>query len=245
MQKYLSTFKEDTPAWLREYRSGDFVPFSDFMSGRVGYYPGSGYDGHLVSVANKAQCVHCFLYVDYDVTRKNLEKEIIQDGFRGYHPIGTVEWTQSDLMPNGQHALNVDYKPRTDPMHFINEEEQPYCFMNVFERDADKGPDWGAKRFAVTFLFADGIATYYQLFCKEYKKAPWIMLLQDHGFGGNYDSFGHGGLLDAIITKNGIRPEYVLCADNTRIWDGYAAVEGAGATSGGMHNHIRQLFEIG
>ena len=45
-------------------------------------------------------------------------------------------------------------------------------------------------------------ATYYQLFVREYSKAPWQFCLQDHGFGGNYNRFGKGGILDAIIRKN-------------------------------------------
>lgn len=47
---------------------------------------------------------------------------------------------------------------------------EPYCFMEVYERNVDKGDNWGAKRFAVTFLFADGIASYYQLFAEGIAK---------------------------------------------------------------------------
>lgn len=79
--------------------------------------------------------------------------------------------------------------------------------------------------FAVNYLFADGIATYYQIFVKEYSKAPWLFLLQDHGFGCNYDSFGKGGILDEIIFTNHCYPTYVICASNTRIWEGYDKVE--------------------
>ena len=58
-------------------------------------------------------------------------------------------------------------------------------------------------------LFADGIHAYEQLFVNQYKKAPWLFLLQDHGFGGNYDKFGRGGSLDRIIQK-GVKPEFVF-----------------------------------
>ena len=47
---YLSQLREEIPQWLADYRPGNKVSFSDFMSGRVGYYPGSGLDGHLVKV---------------------------------------------------------------------------------------------------------------------------------------------------------------------------------------------------
>ena len=42
------------------------------------------------------------------------------------------------------------------------------------------------------------LATYYQLFVREYSKAPWLFCLQDHGWGGNYDRFGKDGILEAI-----------------------------------------------
>ena len=111
------------------------------------------------------------------------------------------------------------------------------------ERDNDKDDEWGAKRFAITFLFADGIVSYYQLFCMEYGKAPWIFLLQDHGLGGNYDLFGKGGILDEIIEKNYVSPEFVICATNTRIWDGYEAQPHLAAVCGGMHRNPRVLYK--
>ena len=52
MINYLKTYREETPQWLKDYKSGDFVPFSDFMAGRVGYYPGSYTDGTLIKVGN-------------------------------------------------------------------------------------------------------------------------------------------------------------------------------------------------
>lgn len=245
IKEYLSQNKEEMPVWLQKYQPGDQVSFQQFMSGRVGYYPGSGEDGNLVSECNRAQCVHTFLYVDYIIPRKDLERVLTQDdAFRGYHRIGQVEWTERDLLPNGQYPLIIDYKPKRDPMQFVNKEEKPYCFMDVFERDAEKDDTWGAKRFAVAFLFADGIKTYHQLFVEQYKKAPWIILLQDHAWGCNYDAFSKGGLLDAIVRKFGVRPNYALCAVEglTCIWDGYDEVEGLTPVRGGSANFLRKLF---
>ena len=71
------------------------------MGGRVGYYPGSGFDGNLVAVANKAHCVHSFLYVDYLVKKEELENMMDKGSFRGYHSIGRIEWSELDIMPNG------------------------------------------------------------------------------------------------------------------------------------------------
>ena len=224
MTQYLHSYREEMPAWLVNYKPGDHVAFSDFMSGRVGYYPGSYFDGTLMKIGNMAHCTHAFLYVDYLLSRKDLESHLKEPNcVRGYHSIGRVEWTEKDLMPNGQYPLNVNTKPRCNPDTFLLD-EPPYCFMEIMERNSIYGEERGAKRFAIVFLLADGIATYYQLFCREYKKAPWIFLLQDHGFGCNYDRFGRGGLLDAIIQANQCKPEFVICADNTGLWNGYSRI---------------------
>ena len=210
---YLSQFEEEQPLWLWNYKKGMPVSFSDIMAGRVAYYPGSGYDGTLIKVGNLSRSVHSYLYVDYGVGKEEMIKHLAQ--------------------PNsiyGYHSIgHIEWSEKG--------------FTEIMERNSDKDEAFGARRFAVTFLFADGIATYYQLFCMEYKKAPWIFLLQDHGFGGNYDQFGAGGLLDAIITKNGIRPQHVICADNTRIWNGYKET-GLPPIDDGKH-HPRRLYKKG
>ena len=224
MSTYLANYKEPMPEWLRRYKSGDAVSFAEFMQGRVGYYPGSRSDGMLISVCNRAHCVHSFLYVDYGLSRAELcEMLNKRDCFKGYHSIGRVEWNERDLMPNGCYPTN-SISPERRGM--VLKGEKPYCFMEVFERNAERGDDWGAERFAVTFLFADGIATYYQLFAREYQRAPWIFLLQDHGFGGNYDRFGKDGLLDRIMTTSKCWPEFVLCDKEKDVWSGYSTIEG-------------------
>ncbi len=243
---YLSHYKEEIPNWLQDYNAGSDVRFSDIMSGRVGYYPGSGYDGTLMKVANKSHTVHSFLYVDCGISKKDLTEHLADPyNILGYHRIGRIEWSEKDLMPNGQYPLNVNKRPlhNQDPNWFVDPKEKPYCFTDIMERDSHKDDTWGAERFAITFLFADGIATYYQLFCMEYKKAPWIMLLQDYAFGGNYDRFGKGGILDAIIAQNDIRPDFVLCADNTRIWDGYTKVNNVCPEFLGLLGSPRFLYE--
>lgn len=241
---YLSQYKEDMPLWLENYTDGSKVNFSDIMSSRIGYYPGSGYDGMLMEIGNKSQAIHSFLYVDYCLAKIDLIEHLAQpNSISGYHSIGRIEWQEKDIAPNAPHVMYLKRRPCSNLMAFCR--EQPYCFTEILERDSDKDDHWGAKRFAVTFLCEDGIATYLQLFCGEYKKAPWLVLLQDHGFGGNYDKFGfgRGGILDEIITNSKVKPEYVLCGDNTHIWDGYARIEGVPSIVGGMNHNSRTLHK--
>ena len=221
------------PQWLTDYRPGLSVSFDEFMSGRVGYYPGSYDDGNLVKVGNIAHCVHSYLYVDYLMRKSDILKSIDRDGFKGYHPLGSVEWTASDFTNDGKFPL--------DRTKAINKEEEPYCFMTVFERDSDKDDDWGAERFAFAFLFSDGIETYRKVFCDKYHKAPYLILIQDHGFGGNYDRFGRGGLLDQIRTEANVNPDFMLCCFNTPVWDGYRQIPGF-STNGGCTRFQRNLY---
>ena len=235
---------EDMPLWLKNYKPGDKVSFSDFMSSRIGYYPGSGYDGCLVKTCNKAHCVHCFIQVDYGIPEYDLKMEAEEfNAFNGYHVIGRVEWKEKDLAPHGKYAPNfrITDEELAGAKRFVAKDIEPYCFMEIYERNDDKGEEWGAERFAVTFLFADGIATYYQLFCREYGKSPWIFLLQDHGFGGNYAEFGQGSLMERVMKANDCWPENVLRSDNSYIWDHYKEVD-AEPVIGGMHRNMRYLY---
>jgi hypothetical protein len=244
MISYLSNYREEEPEWISRYLHGDQITFKDIMSSRVGYYPGSGFDGTLIKVGNKSHSVHSFLYVDYLLKRKELEDHLAQkNSILGYHPVGQIEWQERDLMPNGQYPLGFDIKPKHGrPDTFVDKEEKPYCFSVIMERNEDKDDTWGAAHFVVTFLFADGIATYHQLFVKEYSKAPWLFLLQDHGFGCNYDSFGAGGILDKIIQRSHCYPQLVICASNTRIWNGYEQIKDVSPVYGGMHQHKRDIY---
>lgn len=241
---YLSQYREPTPQWLLDYRSGDSVTFRQVMEGRVGYYPGSWHDGTLIKVGNKAQCVHSFLYLDYLYKKGELMAHLNEPkSVLGYHQIGRIDWTPNDLLPHGKQPLLVRHHKNSfyEPERW---ERDFFCFTVIMERDRDRDDSWGAERFAITLLCADGIEYYQYLFVDEWKKAPWLFLLQDHGFGCNYDKFGHGGILDRIIIKSGVRPRFVICDSDNVIWSNYSHIAGLNAICDGMHNP-RMLWENG
>lgn len=241
IDSYLNQFQEEMPAWLRNYTEGAKVTFDEVMEGHIGYYPGSGHDGHLLEVGNRSQSVHSFLYVDYLLKKESLLKELAKPRcIKGYHPIGRIDWSKKDILPNGPYPSDIDGRP-LDLLsrHLFPLEGEFYCCTFILQRDNNDSSQ-GDERFAITFLYADGIATYYQLFCKQYRKAPWLLLLQDHGFGGNYNSFGKGGLLDAIITQSDIRPPFVL--NDNKIWDGYERIQNLPPSYVRMHHNARYLY---
>jgi DNA-directed RNA polymerase delta subunit len=212
---YLKDYREETPGWIGKYLRGEQISFKDIMSSRVAYYPGyyqrCNCDGTLIKVGNKSHSVHSFLYVDL-IKREELETQIAkEDSFRGYHLVGQIEWQESDIMPSGQHQI---FKP------IQNNQETPYCFSIIMERNEDKDDAWGAEHFAVNFLYGISIDIYYWLFKKEYLKAPWLFLLNERYRRGTFERY--------IKSRYGY-PQFVLFDElydrENNIWKGYEKVE--------------------
>jgi len=209
MVSYLKDFREELPTWLSNCLQGGKLSFKDLMSSRVAYYPGfhqrCNCDGTLIKVGNKSHSVHSFLYVDY-IKRKELKEQIAkEDSFNGYHPIGQIEWQESDIMPSGRHQILK-----------TNNRETPYCFSMIMERDVDKDDTCGAEHIVVTFLFGSGIEIYRCLFKIGYQKAPWLFLLNETYKGGAFERY---------IQSSHNYPQFVLFDKNSKLWEGYKIVE--------------------
>lgn len=236
MKEHLKQYKETIPTWLENYKKGDDVELNEVFSSNVVYYPGSGNDGQPVEICVKSSCSHVFLYVDYGITRKDLENKLVHPGFRGYSILDTIEISEKDLAPKGWHPHFTTKKKG----FVIN--ETPYCFMSIFERNEGLTDEHGTKRFAIIFLFADGIASYDALFGNKNIPTPFLVVLQDHGFGGNYDNFGKDGLMEKIAIETDTFPKLLIVGDNTRAWNGYSNVN-CEPVKGGEHKNPRHLFE--
>lgn len=195
-----------------------------FFSSRVVYYPGSGLDGHPVSVFNRSRSAHCYVYVDYGLPRGRLISAIERDGFLGYAPERRFDLTVTDFgrAPSDQEPHRG--AARLGPGH--DETIPPYGFLQVFRRDGGYDASHGADRFVILFLFADGHAAYEALFCRPAARPPFAVVLQDHGFGGNWSPFGAGGELSRIAAERRVLPRYLLVARNTTPWDGYERSRG-------------------
>lgn len=229
MISYLSNYREETPAWIGSYLRGEQITFKDIMSSRVGYYPRyfirGNCDGTLIKVGNKSHSVHSFLYVDL-IKREVLEKQIAKENsFRGYHPIGRIEWQESDIIPSAPQRL---YK------YIPNNQETPYCFSMIMERDEDKDDTWGAEHFVVTFLFGYFSYTYCSLFKREYSKAPWLFLLNEWYIRNNYTE-------RTIRSRYGY-PQFVIFAKKASIWEGYEKVENVSPVFGELMGKMHDLY---
>lgn len=243
LQTYLLQFREACPDWLARFQPGDTFDCEAFFQSRVVYYPGHGEDGHAIKVFGSAHSAHCFVYVDYYVEKARIEGVISnprsRERLRGYHSLARLHLSPSDLAPRGwrQHS-NV-----TNNSGF-GRSMTPFAFLEVLERDDEFDDAYGPKRLAVLFLGADGIASYDALFCqKNGTPPPFAVLLHDHGFGGNYDKFGHGGLLERIASECQVLPRFLLVGTNTQPWSGYEPVQEVEGDRGGVHKKMRFLHE--
>ena len=228
VKEYLKNEQEAMPTWLKNYCPGYKLDFNEILSHRVVYYPGSYTDGQAVRTFNKAHYTHTYVYVDYMLKKETLREELYKDeAFKGYKLIDLREVSENELLPGGwvQH-----YRPSQEEIDAARShlrDEMPYCLLAILEREEGYTEEHGAERFAIIFLYADGIATYDALFINR-GKAPDVLLFQDHGFGCNYDAFGTGGIMEKIAIENNILPKYIMTRDEEghhRAWVGYKKVE--------------------
>lgn len=239
---------EPVPDWLAAYQPGALFPRAAFFASRILYYPGSATDGHPISVFGKAHAVHCFVYADSGFSKAELERQLTDPADHehpmGYSLLSLIDVAERELTPHGwtrHEALSSDADE-----HFLatRPPEGPFAVFAVLERNPDRGDDHGPKRLALLHIGGDGYATFDALFCQKNSRLPYAVLLQDHGFGGNWnrEGFGGEGLLWRLAhQKGGKMPTWLFVAtDNTQPWPGYREV--SAPSHGGMHHVPRSLF---
>ncbi len=241
MIDYLKMFAEETPDWLKNYNVGDAIDMQEVLNSRILFYPGSGNDGQPIRTFNQSQCVHVFFYVDYGISRQSLENVLESHGFLGYHRIDRVDISKQQLIPNGWIPAPIE-KKKPPRYWFVEENEVPYCFVDIYERDDNYDDSHGSDRFAVIFLFADAIAAYDAIFCNNRNKPPFILVLQDHGFGGEYDSYGEKGAMKGYADFSQVYPDILLAADHTPVWSDYELAQDVPSVIGGINHNIRRLY---
>ena len=233
----LGNDREQLPEWL----AGDNPPRFDreqFFASRTVYYPGCGFDGQPVKLCALAHAAHTFVYVDYMVTQEQIDDTLTCAGFLGYKVTHGESISEEALWPEGWKPLHPEKYRGADRCRSFD----PFRWFVIFDRQKSYGDRHGPQRLAILFIGDDGIASYDALYCqRDGTPSPFLVVVQDHGYGGNYDSFGRGGLLESIVRIRGIRPEYLLVADETLPWSGYADT-GVPAKLGGCHSFPRRLW---
>lgn len=239
----LKSQSEEMPQWLRRFRRGNALDHRAFFDSRTVYYPGFGDDGHPLEVFGKAHAAHCFVFADYGNPAAHYWEQLTNPHHsghpKGYEPLSVQRIQQSDLGVVNWVPHHTGPGPDSIAAGFIRDMGEPFGIFAVLQRMSEFGPDHGPERLALIILGADGFAAYDGLYCQG-GPPPYAVLLQEHGFGGNWDRFGDGGILCELAQRFN-RPEWILVADNTRPWPGYTRV--SDSSRGGMHRHERFLWK--
>lgn len=219
MVEELQKSREEVPAFLKTYHPEKPFAFPKKIDCRVCYYPGARTDWQPIHTLSDAGYAHFFVYADYGVKEEEIDTEV--EKIEGFRLLGSHSLAVEDLAkkPIRYHITPEEYENALARKSFEMEEEEPFGKLYILERIEN------GERFALLYLCADGIATYDALFGNKNMKLDFLVL-QDHGFGCNYDKFGEGGLMDLIAKNTKVKPERILCAENTKLWDSYAEIKG-------------------
>lgn len=224
--------RETAPKWLGpDTRFGPDL-LARLLEARVVFYPGAGDDPHPLEIFGRTGAAHCFIHADYDIGRDNTTLPTLQ----GYRVV---------------HAEDIDFARLTavfelDTAHpYGNQWKRFVTWDNiktgrsrwmVMQRSAGNGP----KYLCLLDAFAEAVWFYRQFWAKRGHGA-FAILLQDHGFGLNWSSFG--GIESPLyeVAQSGALPDYLVVAENTTAWPGYTRERTLGR--GGSALHMRVLFK--
>lgn len=243
---YLKRNAEDMPRWLSDHARGMGFAREEFFSSRLVFYPGNGTDGQPVKVFGSTGFAHCFIYADYGLTKQEIMDDLKhpRHGFKGYHTFDRIELHEHDLAAQspvyhiGPNDLSHNYRDIKRP------DIAPFGFLEILERNAELDDTNGPIRLAIIFVHADAHAAFDALFCQNSSYGPpCVIVLQDHGFGGDYSKFGSGGIMEKIACRCSVFPPYLFIADNTDPWANYHRIPDLNGEAGGMHGGMRYLYE--
>lgn len=92
------------------------------------------------------------------------------------------------------------------------------------------------------YLATEGHKTYQNLLGTRLQ--PDLVVLQDHGFGGNWRDFGGFSPMYRMARAASALPPLLFSAgENTRVWPGYQAIGEPVLLRGQMHQYERRLYQ--
>ena len=230
-------------SWLSRFSPGERFPQREFFDSRIVYYPGSAHDGHPLKIFGKAHAAQCFVFADYGLPSTSFSEALRdsahQEYPRGYLPHHVVDLKENDLLPNGwkQHV-----HPSMAPTELAQRHPPGGGFgvFAVLQRAPSMGDSHGPERIAILVIGGDGIATFDALFCQQDSKAPYAVVIQDHGFSGNWAPFGTKNSPLWYLARDHAMPKWLLADEAQDVWPGFEAV--SSPDKGGMRGNLRRLF---
>lgn len=234
------------PLWLENYKPGDPFDRHGFFGARTVYYPGSGTDGQPVKVFGERRWAHSFIYVDYGLPEASLTDTLDnpRDGFSHYYnTLGRLQLSMLDLVPSPIQR-NMSYPRMAESSRTRNQVGSGFGFLEILEHNGRRFNIDRPERLAIMFLGGDGFATFNALYCQQDSIAPpFAAVIEDYGWGDNWDRFGPDGFLHSLATQGDAIPPWIWAAEDRFAWPNFFEVMGTEAPNGGMHQVVRRLYE--
>lgn len=202
-------------------------------NGLVLYYPGAGTDyGPLQHFALHFDLAVA-VYIDYLIESESIEDMI----FNMLHRMDDSE------LPSLQSVSPCDLSCRAWA-DFWPEPESSRMFAKPsrafgVQCDLQIHP---YRKTRLIYLATEGHQTFGQLLGTALQ--PDLVVLQDHGFGGNWCDFGGESPMYRMAQTTGTLPHWLFSAgENTRPWPGYEAIGEPLLLAGQMHKYHRALYQ--
>lgn len=235
----LAQDRTPVPKWLENFHPNSQFPTEDFFRSRLIYYPGCGDDGHPLRLWGQSHSAHCFVFSDYGIERAEIEEKLTNPNaprhVLGYRTIHFADLRECEITPRGW-TPHVSARPRNSFAKY-----PPFSVWAVLERLENFGEDHGPHRICIVHVCGDGFATYDAMFCQGYSSGVHGLLLQDHGFGGNWSHFGGDGYLFQLAAQYA-KPKWLFVAKSTIVWAGYR--KSSSSDIGGGNHDKRFLYTL-
>jgi hypothetical protein len=215
--------------WLDSLSDDSDTDFMERLKPRDGlvlYYPGAGTDyGPLQHFAQELDLAVA-VYVDYLIT-PNLIHQMLRSvspqvpELRCFSPkhLGLRRW--ADFWPDHEDSRMFARPTRAFGLQ---------CDLQIH-------PDHTTR---LIYLATEGHQTYQNLLGTVLQ--PDLVVLQDHGFGGNWRDFGGESPMYRMAHAAGALPLWVFSAGlNTQVWPGYEWAGQSLLLPGQMHDYERHL----
>jgi hypothetical protein len=218
------------PEWIMALGPEDAgrpFPLAAFLGERVILYPGAGTDDRAIALFGGAHSACCFVYADYaawmrERVRESFKETTIDDDayLAGYRLLFSADLDFETVFPFGREEYCGHAGAFAGP-------ERWACWL-VFERLPNKDDRHGPARLVLLYLGCEAVSVFDGLFRRHPAALPpFGILLQDHGWGGNWTRFGGPAgqsALFAVACPDHL-PQWLAVAGNTRPWPGYAAFD--------------------
>jgi hypothetical protein len=199
--------------------------------GSVLYYPGGGTDFKTLKLFVEKTSINQVYYSDYSANKLDIANLVSKLG---------EDWTlihQSDLIPkdfNQNKWSDFWYNLESAVKH--GQPENAYALKLNFKNDVL------GKEFVLYYLGTEAIKTYHILLNNDIKLD--VIVLQDHGTGGNWSKFGIGGdeKMYGLGKASANLPSLLFVGKKTDPWYDYIQItpfEGEYGSAG----HPRALFQ--